>query len=86
MGKEEIELNVRMLLDDILDEEVEVQKISSDEKLNECGMNSLAAVKVIVKTENFFGFEFNDEDLIPGNFETISKLVNYIQSRLCVQA
>ncbi len=46
--------------------------------MNDMNINSVDYIKIIIDIENQFDIEFEDEALMPGNFETILDMVNYI--------
>ncbi|HBB29076.1 MAG TPA: hypothetical protein DC000_07490 [Clostridiales bacterium] len=52
--------------------------LTLEEKMKDMNINSVDYIKIIIDIENQFDIEFEDEALMPGNFETILDMVNYI--------
>lgn len=50
--------------------------------LEEGIVDSLGVMELVLFIEEKFGVKVNDEDLTPDNFDSITKLDNYIQRRL----
>ena len=47
-------------------------------QLNDLSINSVDYIKIIIEIENTFDFEFDDDALAPGTFQTIQDVYNYI--------
>ncbi len=56
--------------------------IRLDETLAAFGLNSVEFVKLVVKLEKEFGFEFDNEHLDFAKFSTIRDIVDYIESKI----
>lgn len=57
-------------------------KIDSDESLFSSGfLDSLTLLRFVVMLEQQFGITVNDGELIPDNFETISKINTFLESK-----
>ena len=50
-------------------------RLSEEESLKECGVDSLGLVAVVVGIEEEFGFSFCDSDLQPENLQTLADLI-----------
>ena len=50
-------------------------------RLQDIGIDSLNFLKLVVGLEEAFGMEFDDDSLDLSNFETVSSLIDYIESR-----
>lgn len=78
----EIEKKVRGILKESLPTSVSLDNIGSEDLLGEVGINSVDFVKIVVGIEAEFEFEFNDADLNFTQYDTIQKMVSYIESRV----
>jgi acyl carrier protein len=58
---------------------IEKSKITSDATLQSLGADSLDIVELIMRLEDQFGIEINDEDV--EQLKTLSDLVDYVQAR-----
>lgn len=58
------------------------QHITLDDKFADLNINSIDYIKIMVKIENEFNFEFSDDDLADNTFPTIRDLVTYVGERL----
>lgn len=58
---------------------IDFSKIEEDKNLEEYGMDSLYMIKFLVEIEGTFDVEIDEESLIFENFNTISKIVKYIE-------
>ncbi|WP_339148470.1 MULTISPECIES: acyl carrier protein [unclassified Sutcliffiella] len=67
------EKKILNILGDIL--EIEDFKIDVVTNLSTIGLDSLSAIKTLIKIEEVFSIELDDADLIIENAESISKLV-----------
>lgn len=64
----------RDIKDDLLKEDVDL--------ITAIGMNSIDAISILVRIEEVFDLEINDEDLSAELIQTTGKLTEYIASRL----
>ncbi|GEM_PF-1730040 len=51
-------------------------------RLEDYGFNSVDFLKLIAGIEETYGFDFEDEDLVPERFKTIGDFVDYILVRI----
>ena len=65
------------IVSEVLDEPISITDLSY--KLAELGINSMQFIKIVVKIESAFDFEFDTSDLIVGKFATLRNMVAYIQ-------
>lgn len=74
--------NIRLKLNEMLKETSElkdvVDEIDDENDLASIGINSIGFVKLIVKIEGEFGFQFDDEYLDYTKFKTVNDLVLYV--------
>jgi acyl carrier protein len=45
-------------------------------------VDSMNMLQIVTFVEKQFGIHVDDEDIVPGNFDSINKLVAYVQSKL----
>lgn len=55
---------------------------SAKSDLAALGINSITYVKLVVAIEEEFGFEFDDEDLEVGKFESLNSIISYIENKV----
>lgn len=74
----------RKKIKELVIKNIETEEINIDIEtdLREHGMNSINCIKIIVAIEDFYGFEFDDEDLILENFVTINNLAEYVNRKI----
>lgn len=58
----------------------------SNMMLSELDINSITFVEIVVALEEAFDFEFDDEKLFFTAFPTISSMVEYVESKLSINA
>lgn len=58
----------------------ERNQITCDTPFNEIGLDSLEYMNFIIKVENTFNVEFEDEDLFFDNYEKVSDFIEKISS------
>lgn len=75
---ENIEDSIRNIISEI---SADPYTFSGDEN-EEINLNSIEFIKLIVELENYYGIEFDAEQLIDSNYNTIRKLVTFIQDKL----
>ena len=75
MTKHDIEKDIRKILSENIELEVDVTQLDGHEELANFGMNSTSILKCIMAMEQEFGFEVNDDDFDSQNFMTINSLV-----------
>lgn len=51
-------------------------------KLQDAGLNSIKLIKIIIKIEEAFNFEFNDQDLYTNRFATFKDLKSYVLEQI----
>ena len=59
----------------LLLESEEVAKIGNEDDLELIGLNSVIMLQFIVKMEQEFDIEIDEEEIIPENFGTVNKVV-----------
>ncbi|OGO23642.1 MAG: hypothetical protein A2144_01415 [Chloroflexi bacterium RBG_16_50_9] len=63
------------------------QVLTDDVSLFETGIiDSLGLLEMVSFLEERFKVRVEDEELIPENFETVSKLINFVESKIGIQA
>ena len=73
---------VRELIKSILLlESEEVAKIGNEDDLELIGLNSVIMLQFIVKMEQEFDIEIDEEEIIPENFGTVNKVVQYLEKK-----
>ncbi|MCQ1531141.1 amino acid adenylation domain-containing protein [Lutispora saccharofermentans] len=77
-----IEQKMKQLLTCVVNYNIPIEQISSDEALTTIGIDSINFIKYIVSLEKEFGIEFNDEDLDMNRFVTFKNLILYVKSKL----
>lgn len=59
----------------------EIDSIDLDTDLVEYGLDSINAIELIVRLEEEFEIEVDDDDLLIDNINTINKLISIIESK-----
>ena len=57
-------------------------QISEDADLSELGLTSISLINAIVELEDYFDFEFNDDDLLVDQLNTVNKIEECIKKNL----
>ena len=65
----------------LLLESEEVAKIGNEDDLELIGLNSVIMLQFIVKMEQEFDIEIDEEEIIPDNFGTVNKVVQYLEKK-----
>ena len=79
MGKnKESFKRVRKILLDITEGEIDIEEFTGDEELNLYGLDSLKFIKLIIEIEEVFRIEIEDEMFIFENFNTVNKILQYL--------
>ena len=65
----------------LLLESEEVAKIGNEDDLELIGLNSVIMLQFIVKMEQEFDIEIDKEEIIPENFGTVNKVVQYLEKK-----
>ncbi len=81
--RQTIERELRQFLADnfILDDDG--AGLGADESLTETGvLDSMGVLELITFIEENFGVSVPDEDTLPENLDSVSRLVNYVERRL----
>ena len=59
------------------------RKVSNDDRLLGSGvLDSLGVLEVVTFVEREFGVTVNDEELVPENFESVSKLAAFVKNKM----
>ena len=53
--------------------------IDDNVDLSELGMTSISMISLVIQIEEELGIEFNDDDLVLDNFDTIKKIVANVE-------
>lgn len=64
---------VMSIISRFYEDEIDVNK-----SFNECGINSITFVKIVVAIEQELSFEFDDSDFDDDRFTTIQEFIDYI--------
>lgn len=62
-------------------EDEDIIKIGDDDDLELIGLNSVIMLQFIVQLEQEFDIEIDEEEIVPENFGTINKVVNYLENK-----
>jgi|WetSurSiteA1Bulk_404760.scaffolds.fasta_scaffold664086_1 acyl carrier protein len=62
----------------------DIKGILADDPLHQVGMDSLNCVEVVVNIEKEFNVEFNDDELLIDNLNTIHKLSRIVAGKIGV--
>ena len=65
----------------LLLESEEVAKVGNEDDLELIGLNSVIMLQFIVKMEQEFDIEIDEEEIIPENFGTVNKVVQYLEKK-----
>ena len=65
----------------LLLESEEVAKIGNEDDLELIGLNSVIMLQFIVKMEQEFDIEIDEEEIIPENLGTVNKVVQYLEKK-----
>ena len=81
MGKHLIVNDIMNILSSInlINKEIAIDENTS--LYNECNINSIDIIEVIVQIEEKYNFEFNDSELSLKDFETISSIADIVLAR-----
>jgi acyl carrier protein len=72
--------NLQQILKDYAN--LEVQEFIRETTFIDLGINSVDFIKFIVGIETIYDFEFDDEDIQAGRFETMGELADFINSKI----
>jgi acyl carrier protein len=78
----EIELSLRAIIGEVIDNLEDANMIGLEDDLGEIGLNSVSFIKVVVKIEAKFCLEFDDNNLGFNNFENLQALIQYLENKL----
>ena len=77
MDRKKIQDQLITIYKNFLDKE-KYTELTLNTQLNELNINSVDFIKIIIEIENTFDFEFDDDALAPGTFQTIQDVYNYV--------
>jgi len=78
----EIKEKIYTFLEDNVLIDSEEEKISDDDSFMENGIiDSTGILELVSYIEEEFGFEVDDEELVPDNFDSVNKLTEYINRK-----
>lgn len=82
MNREKIFLSIKEILEETLKERVDLSAVYENTNLiTEIGLSSLEGLEILVKVENEFEIEIDDEDLSLELMSTLSNLVDYVENK-----
>ena len=78
---------IRMILTKILGESCNIEQVGDDDDLTLLGLDSMGAIRLMVEIEKCFEIEIPDDDIDIDNFNTISKIYDYVSelATMCPQ-
>jgi len=77
-----MEKKIREFISELIKlEQNAMNSIDSDADLIEFGLDSLNSIELIVRLEDEFNIEIDDNDLFIDKINTINKLINIIQNK-----
>lgn len=76
-----IEKVLRDILSKYISLEKPIEEVQVDDELEKIGVDSISFMKMVVAIELAYDFEFEDEDLIVDNFQTLDNVIQYISKR-----
>jgi len=82
VAEKNINQTLRKILGELNIPALNHEKISDNDDLFQLGLNSINIIEMIVKIEEAFGIEFDDEGLTLEGLQTINKLENYIKNKI----
>lgn len=72
--------NVYQVISDVLGYDIQVvRKMSEEDDLAVYGMDSVSAVQLIVKLEEVYDVEFQDDDMYIGKINTLGKIFDLLE-------
>ena len=72
--------NVYQVISDVLGCDILfIQQMNEDEDLVVCGMDSVSAVQLIVRLEEAYDIEFQDDDMYIGRINTLGKIFDLLE-------
>jgi acyl carrier protein len=79
----EIESTIRNFLNEtlLLDED-SIQYTNDESFLKRNLIDSTTIMEIVLLVEANFGIEIQDNEIIPDNFDSVSKIANYVRSKL----
>lgn len=78
MTANSLHLALTALVSEVLERELD---IDPDASLLEAGLDSINFVRLAVLIEERFGLRLDDEDLVPDNFSSITRLADLLAAR-----
>lgn len=72
---------VRKILKENVKTSVNFDEIGADQSLTDMGFNSVDFIKVAVGMESEFEFELGDDDLNFNQFDSIEKIVEFVEKK-----
>lgn len=78
---EYIRIELKKLLKETTDLGDAINEINDESDLTSLGINSVSFIKLTVRIEEEFGFEFEDEYLDYNKFKTIKDLILYVADK-----
>lgn len=81
MNRTEIYEKVCILLDRLNLIDKKAESLEMDAKLDECGLTSFTFIQFLVELENEFNMHIDDEELFLEQFDTLDKIVCFIDAK-----
>jgi len=79
----EIENTIRSFLNEtLLLDENSIQYTNDESFLKRNLIDSTTIMEIVLLVEANFGIEIQDNEIIPDNFDSVSKIANYVRSKL----
>lgn len=86
-GNDSIERDVKTFLEENFILDGDANALDPEESLTELGvLDSMGVLEVIMFIEQTYGIEIPDEDTLPENLDSVSRIVSYIRGRLAEAA
>jgi len=79
-----ISKHIRDILPTIMGEPFNIEQVGNDDDLMLFGLDSMGAIRLMVEIENCFEIEIPDDDVDIDNFNTISKICDYVSELVTI--
>ena len=74
---------VKKIMNEILlEDDVNYEALDKDQNLQEIDFNSVKTIMLIVSLEEYYGFEWEDDELLLENLDTLQKIVESVNRQL----
>lgn len=83
MKREQVQNKIIEILSSTLNERFSLSDVKEDDKVAEIlNINSIEAIEIIVRVENEFDIEIDDEDLSINFLQSINYVTDYVMKKL----